>query len=306
MNKTIRLLVLATCVLGLIGIVAIAPAFSAINVVAASPELADITKQVGGNLVSVYSIAKPNQDYHMLEPRPSDVSRIGRADMVVQIGLDLDMWMDALMNAAGNGRVNKGVLGYVDASIGVHLMEVPNKQITGASGDIHVYGNPHYFYDPENGKIMAHNILIGLNRISPSHRSTFESNYQRFAAEIDRRTAAWQRKLRPYKGRPVVIYHDSAVYFIRRFGLRLFGELEPKPGIPPTANHVRDLIGRMKEANVKAVVVESIYPSRYPDMVARETGAKSERVPYSVGAMGAKDYFGLIDGWVQGYKAALR
>jgi ABC-type Zn uptake system ZnuABC Zn-binding protein ZnuA len=297
---------MVVCVLALMCIVTIAPAFSAINVVAASPELADITKQVGGDLVSVYSVAKPNQDYHMLEPRPSDVSRIARADMVVQIGLDLDMWMDALMNAAGNSRVNKGGRGYVDASVGIPLLEVPHKQITGASGDIHVYGNPHYFYDPENGKIVARNIMQGLIRVSPSRRSTFESNYKRFAEEIDRRTAAWQRELAPYKGQSVVIYHDSAVYFIRRFGLRLFGELEPKPGIPPTANHVRDLINRMKEAHVKAMVVESIYPARYPDMVARETGAKSERVPYSVGAMGTRDYFDMIDKWVQGYREALR
>ena len=190
-----------------------------VNVVAATPELADITAQVGGSNVSVYSIAKANQDYHMLEPRPSDVSRIARADMVVRIGLDLDMWLDALMNSAGNGKVNRGGSGYVDASVGIAKLEVPREQITGASGDIHVYGNPHYFYDPMNGKVIAHNVLLGLERVDPGNAAAYRANYERFAHEIDRRTAAWQAALAPYKGRSVVIYHDSAIYFLHRFGL---------------------------------------------------------------------------------------
>ncbi len=278
----------------------------AVNVVAATPELADITSQVGGDKVSVYSIAKPNQDYHMLEPRPSDVSRIARADMVVRIGLDLDMWLDALMNSAGNGKVNRGGAGYVDASVGVAKMEVPREQITGASGDIHVFGNPHYFYDPMNGKIVAHNVLLGLERVDPGNAAAYRANYERFAREIDRRTAAWQAALAPYRGRPVVIYHDSAIYFLRRFGLREFGTLEVKPGIPPSAAHVEDLIARMKDQKVNAVVFESVYPTRFPEMVSRETGAKAVTVPYSVGAMGTKSYFDLVDRWVQGYLEALR
>lgn len=281
-------------------------ATAAIEVVAATPELADITKQVGGATVSVYSIAKPNQDYHMIEPRPSDVSKIARADMVVRIGLDLDMWLDALMNAAGNARVRKGGPGYVDASIGIPRLEVPREQITGASGDIHVYGNPHYFYDPENGKIVAHNVMEGLIRVSPGNKMAFQSNYNRFADEIDSLTAAWKKELAPHKGDPVVTYHASAVYFLHRFGLVDFGQLEPKPGIPPSASHIGDLIRRMKEHKVTAVVIESVYPKRFPDLIARETGAKYVTVPYSVGSLGTKSYFDLIDAWVNGYKQAFR
>ncbi len=252
--------------------IAALPAIAAINVVAATPELADIAKQVGGDKVSVYSIAKPNQDYHMIEPRPSDVSRIARADMVVRVGLDLDMWLDALSNAAGNPKVRKGAPGYVDASVGIAQLEVPKESITGASGDIHVFGNPHYFYDPENGKIIAHNILDGLTRISPANKKTFQANYDRFAGEIDRRTAEWKRELAPYKGESVVTYHQSAIYFLRRFGLKQFGTLEVKPGIPPSASHIADLINRMKDRKVTAVAVESVYPKRFPDLIKRETG----------------------------------
>lgn len=282
------------------------PAIASISVVASTPELADIAKQVGGDKVSVYSIAKPNQDYHMIEPRPSDVSKIARADVVVRIGLDLDMWLDALSNAASNPKGRKGSAGYVDASDGIKRLEVPREQITGASGDIHVYGNPHYFYDPVNGKTIAWNIHEGLVRVDPADKSIFDKNYNTFAGEIDRRVAAWQKELAPHRGSKVVTYHENAVYFLRRFGLAQFGTLEVKPGIPPSASHVSDLIRQMKAANVKAMVIESIYPDRFPDLVARETGVKYQTVPYSVGSMGTKNYFDLIQAWVDKYKAALR
>lgn len=298
-------LLMTSCAFALLAAAAIAPAAASIKVVASSPELADITKEVGGNKVAVYSVAKPNQDYHMIEPRPSDVSKISRARMVVRIGLDLDMWMDALINAAGNGVVNKGATGYVDASVGVPRLEVPHEQVTGASGDIHVYGNPHYFYDPENGKIIAKNILQGLERVDAQDAPYFRENYKRFAEEIDRRTQEWKRELAPYRGWAVVTYHDSAIYFIRRFGLKQFGELEPKPGIPPTAPHIKTLIGRMKANHIKAVVVDSIYSTRFPDLIKRETGANYFITPYSVGSLGTKNYFDLIQLLVDRYKAAL-
>lgn len=281
------------------------PAAAAIDIVAATPELADIARQVGGDRVSVCSIAKPNQDYHMIEPRPSDVSRIARAEMVVRIGMDLDLWLDALMNAASNPKVRKGAAGYVDASVGIRKLEIPKEQITGASGDIHVYGNPHYFYDPENAKIIAHNVLEGLVRISPGGKSYFEGNYERFAKDIDRHIDEWKKELAPYKGKRVVTYHQSAIYFLQRFGLRGFGTLEVKPGIPPSASHVSDLIRRMKDEHVTAMAIESIYPRRFPDLIKRETGANYVVVPYSVGSLGTKSYVDLIDMWVARYKDAL-
>lgn len=283
------------------------PAIAAkLQVVAATPELADIARQVGGDRVSVYSIAKPNQDYHMVDPRPSDVSKIARASLLVRVGLDLDMWLDALLNAAGNSRLRKGAAGYVDASVGIPKLEVPKEQITGASGDIHVYGNPHYFYDPINAKTIARNITEGLVRVSPDDKAGFESNCRRFEDEIDSHLAEWKKQLASYKGKPVVTYHSSAVYFLRRFGLKDFDQLEPKPGIPPSPAHVSKLIKRMKEEHVTAVAVESVYPRRFPDLIKRETGADYVVVPYSVGAMGTKSYFDLIDTWVAKYKEALK
>lgn len=305
MKKTLIKMLFPACVIGLMSIFICSPLLAAIHIVAATPELADIAKQVGGNKVSVYSIAKPNQDYHMIDPRPSDVSRISKADMVVRVGLDLDMWMDALLNAASNHRVSRGGAGYVDASAGIKRLEVPKESISGASGDIHVFGNPHYFYDPENGKIIAHNILEGLIKIAPSSKSTFEHNYSQFTGEIDKHMDSWRKELSPFKGDHIVTYHQSAIYFLRRFGLRGFGTLEVKPGIPPSASHISGLIRRMKDEHVKAMAIESIYPKRFPDLIKRETGAKYVVVPYSVGSLGTKSYIDLIDMWVSRYKEVL-
>lgn len=302
MKKLMRIAFISALVLA----AAAVPAIAAIDIVASTPELADIAKQVGGNKVHVYSIAKPNQDYHMIEPRPSDVSKIARADMIVRIGLDLDMWFDALSNAASNSKVRRGAAGYVDASEGIKKLEVPKGQISGASGDIHVYGNPHYFYDPENAKIIARNILDGLKKVSPSNKAAFQDNYDDFTKKLDKKIDQWEKELAPYKGEEVVTYHQSAIYFLRRFGLKSFGTLEVKPGIPPSASHISKLIKRMKDDKVSAVVIESIYSKKFPDLIQRETGAKYEVVPYSVGSFGTKSYIDLIDTWVDKYKQALR
>lgn len=299
-------LMIAVCLASLSSLAAISPAHATVSVVAATPELADIAREVGGKLVTVYSIAKPNQDYHMIEARPSDVNRVAKANVVVRIGLDLDLWFDALINASGNRKVARGGAGYVDASLGIKKLEIPQGQVTGASGDIHVYGNPHYFYDPLNAKFIAYNIALGLDRVSPANATTFNANYKNFMAKIDQRMAGWSKELAPYKGRKVVIYHKSACYFLRRFGLIEFGTLEAKPGIPPSAAHVQNLIKSMKASGVKTVVVESIYPRQFPDMVTRETHSKLGITPYSVGSLGTKNYFDLISMWVKVYKQALQ
>jgi len=279
---------------------------AAVDVVTAIPELAAIAKQVGGNHVSVYSIARPNTDYHRVEPRPSDVARIQKAELVVRTGRDLDLWMDALMNAAANRRVNRGGAGYVDASAEIPAIEVPTAQITGASGDVHPEGNPHYIYDPIYAKFAARNIVRGLIRVDASHDDAYRANYVRFNKAIDDRMAGWRKELSPYQGQAVVTYHKSYNYFLRRFGLRQYATIEPKPGIPPSAGHINALIQQMKRDKVKAVVIESIYPTRYPDLITRQTGEKYVVVPYSVGSLGTDSYFELIDLLVDRFKQALR
>jgi len=276
-----------------------------VKVVATLPELAAITREVGGNKVSVYSIARPNRNYHSIEPRPSDVQRVARAGLVVRSGLGMDMWMDALMRAANNSALNVGGSRYVDASASIPRLDVPNTQITGASGDVHPGGNPHYYYDPIYGKFIARNILKGLIRVDSANADFYRANYKAFNAGIDARMKGWNASLAPFRGASVVTYHESFAYFLRRFGLREYGHLEPKPGLPPSASHLNALIGNMKRDKVRALVIESIYPTRSADLVARQTKQNFVVVPYSVGSPGVTSYFDLIDTLVSGFKKAL-
>lgn len=287
-----------------IGISAPGALARSLSVVAATPELADIAREVGGSKVSVHSVARPNQDYHHVEARPTDVAALHSADLFVRIGMDFDLWADALMQAAKNPKVAKGGAGYVDASEGVTRLEVPVHQITGASGDIHVYGNPHYYNDPVYGKRIAYNILLGLRKVDPGSAAAYDAGYKAFAAKIDAAMPRWKRELAGAVGKPVVTYHKDLDYFMRRFGIGDFGNLEPKPGIPPSPAHVSALIREMKAHNVKAVVVQSVYPMRYPAMIARETGAHVEEAPYSIGTMGTRSYIEFIDKIVDAYRKA--
>lgn len=280
-------------------------AHAATNVVASLPELAAIAKAVGGADVTVYSVAKPNQDYHSVEPRPSDVSRIARAKLVIRSGLSLDGWMDSLLNAAGNGRLNRGGSGYVDASTGIPTIEKGSESISGASGDVHPEGNPHYLYDPIYAKRAAQNIVRGLIRVDAPNASRYRANYLAFNRAIDQKMLGWRAALAPYAGRPIVTYHRIYNYFLRRFGLRQYGTLEPKPGIPPSAAHISQLVSQMKRDGVKGILVEQTYPRRFADLMGRQLGVTPQFGPVSTQTLTGAGYFALIDSLVARTKAAV-
>jgi len=279
---------------------------AAIDVVVSIPELGALTKEVGGEDVSVYSIARPNNDYHAIEMRASDVARLNRAELVVRTGLGLDIWFDALSRATGNTRVRAGGSGYVDASSGIPTIEKPAGSISGSSGDVHPSGNPHYYYDPVYAIYAARNILRGLLRVDAKNADEYRANYARFRSDMQRRTAAWQNELKPFAGRSVVTYHRSYNYFLRRFGIRQYGTMEPRPGIPPSARHINELLAGMKRDKVKAILIEGIYPHRYPDLVARQVGSTAIYGPYSVSTMNTGAYANFIDTLVERAKQALR
>jgi zinc/manganese transport system substrate-binding protein len=282
------------------------PAKAAVDVVAAIPELAAIAKEVGGNDVSVYSVAKPNRDYHAIETRPSDVARLSRADLVVRAGMDLDSWMTALINATGNNALRSGGRAYVDASVGIPKIEVPTEQITGASGDVHPEGNPHYYYDPVYSIHAARNIVKGLIRVNPANANDYRANYASFRSTMLNRVNLWKRELAPFAGKPIVTYHRNYNYFLRRFGIRQIGTMEPRPGIPPSARHINALLARMKQGNVRAILIEGIYPRRYPQLVATQLKTQYFMGPYSVSTYGKGAYANLINTLVDRAKQALQ
>lgn len=267
-----------------------------IKVITASTDLKYICERIGGEFVKVESLASGDQDLHMVEPRPSMVFKLKKTDMVVRVGLDLDMWLDSLINAAKNGRLFYGQPGYVDASVGVPLLEKPEGKVDASMGDIHIYGNPHYWLDPVNGKVMAKNILAGLKRAMPDHAAQLDANYAQFAQELDSRLDGWTRRMAPLKGLKIVTYHNSWTYFAARFGLDVAGHVEPKPGIPPSASHLDGLVKKMKTENIRVILTETYYPRKGPDFLAGKTGARVVTVPVSAGgAGGIKTYFDVFD-----------
>jgi ABC-type Zn uptake system ZnuABC Zn-binding protein ZnuA len=219
--------------------------------------------------------------------------------------MQYEMWMDAVANATGKRAFMSGGSAVVNASAGIKRMEVPTQRISGASGDVHVDGNPHFYYDPVYGKFIARNILRGLIRVDGGNANTYRANYKRFNAEVDRRMASWKRELAPYAGQSVVTYHRNYAYFMRRFGLRSYGHLEPKPGIPPTAKHINALISNMKRDRVRAVVIESVYSTRFAQLIAKETGQSYAVAPYSPTSISGDAYLNQMDRIVDAFKKAL-
>jgi len=272
------------------------PAAAALKVITATTDFADIARRVGGNHVQVESLAGGDQDLHHVDPRPSYVTKLANADAVVRIGMNLDLWMDALLQAARNRKVSPGGAGYVDASKGVTIIGVPTEKLDPSKGDIHAYGNPHYWLDPVNGRGIGYSIMLGFVRVDPAHADDYKRNYNAFAKALDDRIAGWKKQMVPLNGACVVQYHTTYDYLYNRFGLKCVGSLESKPGIPPSAAHIRGVIGTMKQNGVKLVMTCPYYSMRFTDMLQQQTGAAILILPSSVGGdKTATDYFALFD-----------
>ena len=277
------------------------------KVVTTLPDLESIAKLIGGEQVDVYSIATGFQNPHFVDPKPSYILRLSRADVFVTVGLDLEIgWVPPLLNSARNSRIQKGGEGYVDASTNVPLLQVPTSA-SRAQGDIHIYGNPHYWLDPLNGKIIARNIFETLVRLDPDHRSIYESNLKKFTETLDAKTKVWVAKMLPYAGTKIIAYHNEWPYFEQRFGLQVVDFLEPKPGIPPTSSQLLKVINEMKRDQIKIIIISPYFTTESADLVARNTGGKVVTLATSVAASEQiKTYFDLFDYDISQLLEALR
>lgn len=302
-HRLFKLLTISSTLLALIATGAAAK----IQVVTTTQDLADIARTVGGNKVSVTGIAPGNADPHYVEPRPSMVNSLRNADVLVKIGLDQDIWIQGLIDAARNRKIVAGAPGHIDASRGIKVLEIPTEKLDPSMGHIHIHGNPHYWLDPMNGKIVAKNIAAGLSKLSPADASYFEQNSNEFAKALDAAMVRWQKAMAPHKGTQVVTYHKSFVYFLNRFGLKTFDQVEPKPGIPPSPSHINSLIAKMKNSNVKVIMMEVYYPRKSPDLVAKQAGGQVVVVPSSVNAVkGADSYIKMFDEMINRLTTALK
>ncbi len=267
-----------------------------IRIVTTIPDLADITRQVTGDLADVTSIATGVEDVHAVPMKPSFAVVLNRADVVVLMGLEMEhAFLPALLEASRNPRIQRDQPAYIDCSVYVRPLEVPTR-LDRSLGDIHPMGNPHFNLDPGNGKNIVRAIVDGLSRNYPEHASTFKKNGEAYVAKLDEAIARWQREAAPLRGKKVVSYHPDLIYFAERFGMIQFGTIEIRPGIDPTPAHIADLIERMRQAKVDIVVRELHYPAGLASTVASSTGAKLVELPAMVrGTPEAKDYISLID-----------
>lgn len=267
-----------------------------INVVTTSTDLKSITEFIGGDRVKVENITKGYQDPHIVDAKPSYMLKLNKAELFVKVGLDLETWSQLLEDGARNPQIRFGSTGYVDASIGVELLDIPMTNIDRSQGDIHVFGNPHYWLDPLNGKIIAQNILEGLKRISPNDADYFNENKELFYKKIDTHLVKWLEKMKPYFGTKVIAYHKTWPNLTKRFRIEIVDYVEPKPGIPPSPSHIANLIKKMKMEDIKIIIKEPYYENKVPNFIASKTGASVLTLPTSVeGISGIKDYFVLFD-----------
>src|SRR5881296_2248785 len=278
-----------------------------LRVVATIPDLKSLTEAVGGDLVEVDALTRGTQNFHEAEVRPSMMLKLRRADALVENGAELDMWADVAVLGANNPNIVRGARGRIEISRGIPLLEVPSTRVDRSMGDVHPLGNPHFSLDPGLAPIITQNILDGLVRIAPQHRAAFEKNRAAFLAKVDEQMTRWTKAMEPMRGAKVVAYHPSFIYFVTRFGLTQVGTVEDRPGIPPSPQHLVNLIHQMREDRVKAILVEPWNDIKLATRVAEEAGAKALVMASAVGAVkGADNYLAAIDYNVTALVNALR
>jgi zinc/manganese transport system substrate-binding protein len=283
-------------------------AWAPLKVVTTTEDLAALAREVGGDKVTVVALAKGYQDPHQVEPKPSFILEVSRADALIAVGRELEIgWLPTLLASSRNAKVQVGSNGYLDASQNVKILEIPTGQITRAMGDVHPQGNPHYWLDPANGRQIAQAIRDKFSALAPADKATFDARFADFSTRLAAAEKRWDATMAPLKGRKLVTYHNSWPNFMQRFGLNVMGYVEPKPGIPPPPQHIITLIGEMKAQGVKVIVVEPYFDKKTPQSIASQVGGVVMELAPSVGAeKEITDYIKLFDYNVDKLAAALR
>lgn len=336
------MLALISLLIGLPGGVAHAqPAQAAtapVHVVTSLTTYAAIAREIVGDRGRVSSIAVGDENPHYVQPKPSFVPTLAQADLFVTTGLDLELWVPALLDKASNPKIVEGGPGYVAAYQGLPLLDIP-ANLSRAQGDIHAYGNPHIWTDPLNAVLIARNILRGLKRVAPQHAEYFTTREKDFEtrlyralfgaelvtilggealADLDRqgklftflgqqryqgapllnKLGGWLKQGMPFRGKIVACYHKEWDYFSREFQVSCFDYIEPKPGIPPTPRHVQEIITEMRNRRVAVLLSTNYYDRSQVLEVAQRTGARAVIVPSNAGGSGVTTYFDLVNLWV--------
>ena len=272
------------------------PPAAPISVVATTPDLASIARAIGGTGVDVKALAKPTEDAHFVDAKPSHIVTLNRADVLIEGGAELELgWLPPLLESSRNSKIASGAPGRIVASQGIKMLEIPTT-FDRSKGDVHGLGNPHFLIDPLNAKIVAANIAAHLSQVDPKSAETFQANLRKFESTLDAKLAEWQKQLAPHKGAKIVTYHKDFVYLADRFGLDIVGTLEPKPGIAPSPAHLATIISTMRSQNAHVILVQPYQNRKTAETVARQTGAIVLDMPQQPGAVkDATTYFTMMD-----------
>ena len=279
----------------LLGVILTLNAQANLNVVATTPDFGAIAQAIGGDKIDLSTLAKPTEDPHFVDAKPSYIVKLNHADVLIEGGAELESgWLSPLLDGARNAKLESGKPGVIIGSQGISLLEVPNT-LDRSQGDVHAAGNPHFMSDPANGKIAAAHIAEVFSQLDPQSKETFQANLKSFNDRLDAKMAEWQKLLTPVKGKDVVSYHNYWAYFAKRFDVRMEIYLEPKPGIPPTPAHLATVISEMKAKNAKVIVVQPYQNRKTAETVASHTGAVVVDFPSFPG--GSKETQGYIE-WI--------
>jgi ABC-type Zn uptake system ZnuABC Zn-binding protein ZnuA len=287
--------------LGLLLVLGGLPAQATVRVVTSLPELADITANIGGDRVIVDYIVRGDQNPHFVEVKPSYMMKLKSADLFLLIGMDLEMWAPQIVDGSRNSRLE-----VIDLSKNIEKQEVPQR-VDASQGDVHRFGNPHYWLDPRNVRVMAETIVQALARRAPADETYFRTNATAYVTKLEAKIPEWESRLKPFAGGRIVTFHKSWTYFASWLGLEIAAQIEPKPGIQPSPSHTTEVIRLVREGHIKAIVVEPFYDASAAEQIARTTGARVVRLVTSVGGVEeAKDYISMMEYNTRTLAAALR
>ena len=272
-------------------------AFADLKVATSLSDLASVAQFVGGAHVTATSLCKGYEDPHFVPAKPSLMKAIQNADVFVSVGLELDGgWLPLVIPGSRNPKIQPGAKGFIDASEGVEVLDKPVGTVSRAEGDIHPLGNPHYYSDPLNLVVVADHLAQVFSDLDPANAADYAANAKEFDARMKKAVVGWSAQLEPFKGSSLVTFHENFKYFTNRFGLKVFGTVESKPGIPPSPRYLNDTSEAMKQAGVKVVVYQPYYDADESQQLAKMAGGVAIEIPNEVGGVPeAKDVFSKFD-----------
>ena len=282
------------------------PAGAKLNVVATTPDFGAVAREIGGDKIELITLAKPSEDPHFVDAKPSFIAKLSRADVLIEGGAELEVgWLPPLVEGSRNPKLGAGKPGRVSCVKGIALLEVP-ATLDRSKGDLHAAGNPHYTTDPSIMKTVAVTITESFCAADPKSADAYRANLASFARRLDAKIVEWRKLLEPFQGRRIVTYHNSWIYFAQFYGVKMDLFLEPKPGIPPSPSHLVSVVKQMKADGIKVIVVEPHLNHKTAETVANLTGAKVlDFAPYPGGKGTSDNYIDWMDALVKSLAADL-